>query len=145
MRASPAAVSASLSPSLKTVIAMFCIALALLYATASAASVVDRVQHQGQSAHHHQHGALSDLSFDDHHQDGDHGQPAATDLAGDPDAGTGHHHHADGPQGIVGLTQAYGVVRGGAGARLAAATDDLIAGPAYPGPERPPKARMIGI
>ena len=117
--------------SFKTVVTMFCIALALLYATASAASVLDRVQHQSQPAQHHQHGAFSDLSFDDHHQDGD------AEAGHDP--GSSHHHHADGPQGIVGEDQRRSGVGASAGERLAILSDHLIASRGSPGPERPPK------
>ncbi|MDO8802096.1 hypothetical protein [Phenylobacterium sp.] len=114
----------------KTVIAMCCIALSLVYASASAASVLDRLQHQSQPAQHHEHGAFSDLSFDDHHQDGD-----AERIH---DLGDGHHHHADGPQGILGENPGRSV---GASSteRLAFLSDHLIASRGLPGPERPPK------
>ena len=128
--------SRSLSLSFKTTVAMFCIALSLLYATATAASVLDRVQHQSQPTQHHQHGGFSDLSFDDHHQDGD------SDASHDP--GSGHHHHADGPQGIIGENQGCGVSASSA-ERLAILSDQLIASPGSPGPERPPKHLSISI
>lgn len=128
--------SQSLPLSFKTVVAMFCIALALLYATASAASVLDQAQHQSQPAQHHQHGAFSDLSFDDHHQDGD------AETSHDP--GSGHHHHADGPQGILGehLGRSVGA---GVTERLAILSDHLIASPGSPGPERPPKGPAFSV
>ena len=115
---------------------MFCIALSLVYATASAASVLDRVQHQSQPAQHHQHGAFSDLSFDDHHQDGD------AEASHDP--GSGHHHHADGPQGILGEDEGRGV-SASSSERRAILSDQLIASPGSPGPERPPKAVTISV
>ena len=118
-----------LSLSLKTAAAMFCIGLSLLYATASAASVLDRVQHQNQPAQHHPHGAFSDLSFDVHHQDGD--------SEASHDRGGGHHHHAE-PQGILGETQGCGVSASST-ERLAILSDQLLTSPGSPGPERPPK------
>lgn len=115
---------------------MFCIALALLYATASAASVLDRVQHRSQPAQHHQHGAFSDLSFDDHHQDGD------SEASHDP--GSGHHHHADGPHGILG--EGLGRVVGASSTeRLAIRSDHLIESRVSPGPERPPKGLTFSV
>lgn len=128
--------SRSLSLSFKTAIAVFCIALSLLYATASAASVLDRVQHQSQPAQHHEHGGFSDLSFDDHHQDGD------TETNHDP--GSGHHHHADGPQGILGENQGCGV-SASLTERPAILSDQLITSPGSPGPERPPKHLPISV
>ncbi|MFZ3005272.1 MAG: hypothetical protein WA047_03795, partial [Phenylobacterium sp.] len=118
--------SRSLPLSFKTLVAMCCIALSLVYASASAASVLDRVQHQSQPAQHHQHGAFSDLSFDDHHQDGD------AETSHDP--GSGHHHHADGPQGILG--EGLGRVVGSSlTERRAIRSDHLTASRGLPGPE----------
>ncbi|MBR7620007.1 hypothetical protein JKL49_11470 [Phenylobacterium sp. 20VBR1] len=121
---------------MKTLVAMFCIALSLLYATASAASVLDQVQHQSQPAQHHQHGAFSDLSFDDHHQDGD------SEASHDPDSG--HHHHADGPQGIIG-EDAGRSVGASSTERRAILSDQLIVSPGSPGPERPPKGLTFSV
>jgi len=129
-------VSRSLSLSFKTAVAMFCIALSLVYATASAASVLDRVQHQSQPAQHHQHGAFSDLSFDDHHQDGD------AETSHDP--GSGHHHHADGPQGILSEDPGRNFSAGST-ERQAIRSDQLIASPGSPGPERPPKGLTFSV
>ncbi len=115
---------------------MFCIALSLLYATASAASVLDRVQHQSQLAQHHEHGGFSDLSFDDHHQDGE------SDAS--HDRGSGHHHHTDGPQGIIGEGERRGVSASST-QRLAILSDHLISSPGSPGPERPPKGLTFSV
>lgn len=128
--------SRSLSLPFKTVVTMFCIALALLYATASAASVLDRVQHQSQPAQHHEHGAFSDLTFDDHHQD--------SDAEANHDPGNGHHHHADGPQGILGDGQGRSVSTSST-ERLAIRSDHLTASRGSPGLERPPKDRTLSV
>ncbi|WP_340645877.1 hypothetical protein [Phenylobacterium sp.] len=126
-----------MTSSFKTLVTMFCIALALLYATASAASVLDGVQHQGQASHHHEHGGFNELSFDDHHQDGD------TETNHDP--GSGHHHHADGPQGLVVGVEGRRVLGASAGDRLAILSDHLIVSPGSPGPERPPKGLAVRV
>ncbi len=146
---SPAVVSASLFPALRIAIVTFCVALSLVYATASAAGVVNQLQHQGQPDLHHQHSAFSDLSFDNHPQDGDHddhSQPPAdgADTSQDRDTGQ-HHHHADGPQGLLGSVAAYGALDGRPGARPAAGSDKLITGPGPSGPERPPKGLTVSV
>lgn len=146
---SPAIVRAPLLPSAKAAIVTLCVALALIYANASAASVVDRLQHHGESAHHHQHGVFSDLSFDDHHQDGDHDDHSqrpgeGTTTSQDPDTGQ-HHHHTDGPQGLVDSVDGYGALSDQPGARPAAGSDNLITGPGSSGPERPPKGLTVSV
>lgn len=126
--------------SAKTAIATLCVVLSVVFAGASAVSVVDQLQHLDQPAHHHQHQAFSDFSFDDHHQDGDHGAEAS-DAAGAPErpVNSGHHHHADGPTGLLAAGGTLEVLTAMTGAHLAARSDDLIVSPGSPGPERPPK------
>lgn len=79
---------------------MFCIGLAMVFAGASAASVVDRVQHS--AAVDHTHGAhLGLTTADDHHDHGSGGDPAHDNGdRGDVQTGPGH-HHSDAPTGVL--------------------------------------------
>lgn len=81
---------------------MLCIGIALLFAGASAASVVDGVQHAAKAPHEH-HFSLTSVS-DDHH---DHGQDShhqqGDDDAGDHQTGPGHHHSGPPAVALTGL------------------------------------------
>lgn len=89
-------------------LATLCVALAMVFAGASAASVLDRVQHDAQLQHEHRlHLGFSD---DDHHDRaadahdqyvGDHEDRGADPNAGDHQPGLGHHHHGDAPSGAL--------------------------------------------
>src|SRR3546814_1697036 len=79
--------------------AMLCIALALVFAGASLASAVDRMQHGPGGSPAHEHMLFSDISLEDAH-DQDHHQP---DQGGeDPsDRLAGGHHHGDSGSGLI--------------------------------------------
>src|SRR3546814_20214366 len=83
--------------SVKNFWAMFCIALALVFAGASLASAVDRMQHGPGGSPAHEHMLFSDISLEDAH-DQDHHQP---DQGGeDPsDRLAGGHHPGDSGSG----------------------------------------------
>src|SRR3546814_3278542 len=84
--------------------AMLCIALALVFAGASLASAVDRMQHGPGGSPAHEHMLFSDISLEDAH-DQDHHQP---DQGGeDPsDRLAGGHHHGDSGSGLIILASA---------------------------------------
>jgi hypothetical protein len=89
-------------PGLRTVLAMLCVALSVVFAGASAASVIDGVQHAAHLPHQHGlHLAFSVSDTDhhaDHHDDGDHHDDDG--APGDHQPGAGH-HHADAPVGTL--------------------------------------------
>lgn len=77
---------------LRDLCATFCVAIALLYAGATAGSVVDGAQHAAKAPHEH-HVSLTAMGDDHHHghgQDGHHQQ--GDDDADDIQTGPGHHH-----------------------------------------------------
>src|SRR3546814_18670172 len=117
--------------------AMLCIALALVFAGASLASAVDRMQHGPGGSPAHEHMLFSDISLEDAH-DQDHHQP---DQGGeDPsDRLAGGHHHGDRGSGLIILASAPATV-----AALLAADPGLVTErPAHrfrnQRPGRPPK------
>lgn len=65
--------------------ALLCVALALVFTGAGAASVINGVQHMTGAPHSHEHVLFSNISLDDrdHHSDQHSGHPG------------GHHHHGD--------------------------------------------------
>src|SRR3546814_11485033 len=79
--------------------AMLCIALALVFAGASLASAVDRMQHGPGGSPAHEPMLFSDISLEDAH-DQDHHQP---DQGGeDPsDRPAGGHHYGDSGSGLI--------------------------------------------
>lgn len=96
---------------LRACLATLCAALAVVFAGASASSVVDRIQHEAHVPHGH-HFSLSFETDDDHHadevghhhhDDGDAGDHHGD--AGDHQAAAGH-HHADAPTGALSFTSA---------------------------------------
>lgn len=99
-------------------VAMLCVALSLVFAGASAASVLDRYQHNGHVAH--EHGLRLALTADPDHHDhhADHGREIPDDKAdaGDHQPGATHHHHSDAPTGVIATVAAAAVT-------LAVATD----------------------
>lgn len=94
------AVGRDLKPRLRTLLAMLCVALSFVFAGASAASVVDGVQHAARGAHHHGLHLSFSMADDDRHDDGDHhhddGDHQDQGGSGDHQTGAGH-HHADAP------------------------------------------------
>lgn len=80
---------------------MLCVVLAGAFATASATSVVDHLQHDARILHTHD-GRLTLTVAGDHHAD--HDREDGADLgAVDHPPGLGHHHHADAPIGALGV------------------------------------------
>lgn len=85
---------------------MLCIALSALFTGASAASVVDRVQHAAQLPHEHAAPITFTVVDDAHHADHDADDQNGGGLSDAPDGpqtGPGH-HHADAPVGAPGVT-----------------------------------------
>jgi hypothetical protein len=119
--------------SLKTVVAMLSIALSLVFAGATAATVVNQAEHQGEAAAHDGHLAFSDIHFDSHHHED---EAASADDAG---SGTQHHHHGD---GLVGQPAVSATLASPAPSAvlLLVHRDDLAASLGTQGLERPPKA-----
>ena len=125
-------------------VAILCIALALVFAGTVASGVVNQVQHAGGPAQVHHHTALAQAAaIDDHHADhrDDGGHDDSRDgLGGDA---PGHHHHADAGQGIAVLAAATAERLMAVASKQPLATDRSPARAASYGPERPP--RTIGI
>jgi hypothetical protein len=120
---------------------MLCIGLTLVFASASTANGIDRMQHQSDASGEHNHLPFSKIVSEiSDHQHESH-QPVLDDKgdASDHQSGTGHHHHSDsgpslpafGTQGQAGI-----FVRSSS---LSPVADDRLAGVLIPGPERPPK------
>jgi len=119
---------------------MLCVALSVVFAGATAASVIDRTQHSTRSAHEHGLHLAFTVADDDHraaHNDyGDHHD--ADGAPGDPQLGVGH-HHADAPAGTLSVD-----VEAGAALMLAELTlrtegAASVRGVRPGGLERPPK------
>jgi hypothetical protein len=121
---------------LRTCLATLCAALAMVFAGSSAASVVDRFQHDAHLAH--EHGLHLSFSLDDNHHDhhADHGEQKGDDASDHP-PGAGH-HHADAPAGALNtsLASAPAAV---ADIVLAAAEATRAKGIRPGGLERPPR------
>lgn len=80
---------------------MLCVALSVVFASASAASVIDVAQHSTKVTHGHGLHLGFTLAEDDHHaQHHDDGVPQDDDDAAEHQPGAGH-HHADGPVGAI--------------------------------------------
>ena len=120
---------------------MLCIGLTLVFASASMASVIDRMQHQSDASGDHNHLPFSKIvsEISDHQHEP---HTSALDDKGDaPDhqPETGHHHHGDSGSGMLAPLS-----RGSPGIFLRASTgrpaaDNRMSGFLTHGPERPPK------
>ena len=120
--------------------AMLCIALALVFAGASLASAVDRMQHGPGGSPTHEHLLFSDISLEDAHED--HHQPDQGD--GDPsDRLAGGHHHGDSGSGLIILASADATVAALLDEAHGLAPDRPAFGFRIQGPERPPKPSTI--
>lgn len=120
---------------------MLCIGLTLIFASASMASVADRVQHQQGITGDHDHLPFSKIIAEvSVHQHEPH--TSALDDKGDAphhQPGTGHHHHGD-----IGSGMLVPLSHGSPGIFLTAsvgrpAADNRISGFLTHGLERPPK------
>ena len=125
--------------------AALCVALSFVFAGASAASVVDEVQHFTRVAHDHAGQlaltvAVADHHID-HHVDGD--QPDDNGGPGDHQSGIGH-HHTDAPIGLLNATAPWNKVEGAAPSRLSVECAEAAKGVRPGGLERPPKGSALG-
>ena len=122
---------------------MLCIVLAVAFAGASAASVVDKVQHAAQVEHEHGFPIAFHAGAHGHAEaHGDH-HPGGEPDRSEPDMGAGHHQHADAPLGAL---AAEASAAPAAPARSAQPARIEIAGPKGVRPgglERPPRPLAI--
>mgnify|MGYP003387923849 CR=1 FL=1 len=120
--------------------AALCVALSFVFAGATAASVVDKVQHSARVAHDHAGQlALTVAEADhhiDHHVDGD--QPDDNGGPGDHQSGVGH-HHSDAPIGLLNPAGLYGDADGTTQSTLALESAEAVNGVRPGGLKRPPK------
>lgn len=118
---------------------MLCIALSFVFATASAASMVDGAQHSTKIAHEHGVHLSFDLVDGDHHAPQPDAAPSDADGAtGDPQPGAGH-HHSDAPVGTLASPLATGRALAVAGLDLRMNGTASAKGVRPGGLERPPK------
>lgn len=121
---------------LRAVLAMLCVAVAVVFAGASAASVVDRVQHDAHVVHDHTvHVGLTGVDYD-HHDDSDHPDDSA---APDQPPGLGH-HHADAPAGALDDGAQFSVAATGTLVTLRSPASISLPGIRPGGFERPPRS-----
>lgn len=129
---------------LKAVVAMLCVAMALVSVGAGVSSVVNIVQHAHDAVGDHDHHGLGDVVFDDSDHAGGSLEHAGADTA-DHAPLTGHHHHADGPSGLLALGQE---VRGAdlsARLKTVLVSDRPTPTSSQSGPDRPPKVDAISV
>ena len=122
-----------------------CVALMLVFASASMANVVDRIQHQSGATSEHEHLAFSKIAFevDDHHHDTHESNPDKSDDAPDSQPGTGHHHHVDGGTGLFTPVSHEASWMFSGASPWRPTIDDRMPGFLTHGPERPPKGVTI--
>lgn len=118
---------------------MLCIALSFVFASGSAASVVDGAQHSTKIAHEHGPHLSFDLVDGDHHNAQADADPADADGAtGDHQPGAGH-HHSDAPVGTLASPLTTGRALAAAGLDLRINGTANAKGVRPGGLERPPK------
>jgi hypothetical protein len=130
-------------PALRDFLTMLCVGIALVFAGASAASVVDGVQHVAKTPHEHRLSLTA--TGDTHHQeqddDGHHPQDDA--AAGDLHTGPGHHHHSEPPAApLAALDAAIYLTTAAMHVRTDAA-GSKVQGVRPGGLERPPRSASI--
>lgn len=127
---------------LRTLFTMACLALAFVFANASATSVVDRFQHETGSAHDH--GLRLSLTVDDHLGDhaGDHHDNGDDRGAPNHAAGIGH-HHADAPTGALDGATSIASLRPATAVPVSFAPEHIAARFKPGGPERPPRSLSL--
>lgn len=154
---------------LRPVIAALCVAAMFLFMGASAATIVNRVQHSAEGTAPHEHMILSDISYladhDDSLHDADHhGQQVAKAgeqghaqngdvhslLGGDPDNSdhanhVGHHHHHHGEVGgsLIVLVGSGVSLDDWHTSGLGLVSDQIVTGSWHPLPDRPPRTLEI--
>jgi hypothetical protein len=119
---------------------MLCVALSVVFAGTSAASVVDHVQHSTKVTHEHGLHLGFTLADDDHHadqhDDADHHDEDGAAADHQPGAG---HHHADGPVGAINAGAEIGAAPAVAELTLQTQGAARAKGVRPGGLERPPK------
>lgn len=127
----------------KAAIATLCVALSLVFAGASAASLSSRLQHDLQLEHAHDNhdGPLAFVIVDDHHGGGNElpVDPDRQDPGTDPEDSPGGHSHADGPAGFVAAAFVGTSEMSARDLRLDSGSDAPLRGWPPKGPERPPR------
>lgn len=122
-----------------------CLALTLLFAAASAANAVNRLQHLTNGSAEHHHLPLADISVD---EDGDHhpdmGDPD-NDMSRDHQPGTGHHHHGDNGSSLAIFGDARPLTFAPGSVLHPVRADRSMLGLAVRGPERPPRPAIFSV
>ncbi len=138
----------------RSILALICMALALVFTAASVASRVDAVEHAFGQNTAHEHMLLSDIVTDDHgdHHDTHHARGSALDTAVGDNAnfdhqiGSGHHHHhGDSPTGLLTAAGSSQTLLHAVSLRLAIQSDAPSRKVGSPGPDRPPRQLDIGV
>lgn len=119
---------------LKGWLSALCLALMLVFATASAASVVDRFQHERELPHEHGLHLAGTHDHGDHH----HGDSDDAPDADDHGPGAGH-HHSDAPAGALDRPAQAAESMAEATLALRSASAQRIKGVRPGGLERPPR------
>ena len=132
-----------LKSSLQSWLTRLCVALSIVFAGTSAASVVDRAQHAAYAPHEHAVGLASEDADPPQHNDGaDHAD--LDQAAKDHPFGPGH-HHADGPTGFMSGVEAALVATSIEDALAPIPADAGVSGLWPRGLERPPKAIAVNV
>jgi hypothetical protein len=132
------------APELRDLFAMLCIAIALVFAGASAASVVDGAQHAAKAPHSH-HVSLTAVADDHHHEPASHShQPDADDETGDLQTGPGHHHSEPPAFALAALDSLIQVTMTSSEA-VSAPNPSTVDGLSPGGLERPPRSPSIAV
>ncbi|MBN2974289.1 hypothetical protein OVY48_05800 [Sphingobium sp. SA2] len=122
--------------------AMFCIALAVVFAGASLSTSIDKIQHAPGVSFEHDHSLFSDASIIQDHAD-DHHVPQPGDNDPSDHLPGSHHHHGDGGSAVPVTASADSVQVALSSELLGLAPDNQTPGLRIPGPERPPKSLAI--
>ncbi|MBU7590292.1 MAG: hypothetical protein KAF42_13880 [Sphingopyxis terrae] len=126
---------------------MLCIGLMLVFASASMASAVDRIQHQSSVVDDHEHLPFSKIVFEtsDHQHESHTTDSTDGDDAPDHQPGTGNHQHVDSGSGMLGPLSQGSPWAFARASSWRPAADSLMADFLTHGPERPPKSSAIRI
>jgi hypothetical protein len=123
--------------SLRAMVAMLCLALTVLFAGSSAATVVDHAQHGAAVSHEHGVHLTSTVSAHDLQADSDHDHASGVDSQ-DQQGGVGH-CHVDPPSGGLNTSPAYCHVLDGAPVVRPLVTSAKVEDTRPGGLERPPR------
>lgn len=135
---------------MKTMLTTLCVVLALAFVQISTANLVNSVQHSVTPDHHHDAGGLQvadDVHHHDDHADEDEGRDLLADATGDDDSRgdrpSQHHHHGDGPTGVLMLASAQIPALSIRRSPSLAVSEAPVSGLGTHGPERPPKSLTL--